>query len=53
MGRLKVDLAFKSELMELLLGTEKLSTASLWGSPWGFCVLYCYSVYFVEEVNAG
>lgn len=51
-GRINVDLGFKSKLTELLLGREKLSPASVWGSQWGFCVLSCSSVYFVEEVEA-
>lgn len=32
MGRLKVDLSFKTELIELPAGPEKLTIASIWGS---------------------
>lgn len=40
MGRLKVDLNFKSELTELPAGTEKFTIASIWGSQRGVCILH-------------
>lgn len=52
MGRLKVDWGVKSEIRELLLGTEKRSLASTWGSQREFCVLSCSSMHSVEEAEA-